>query len=285
MKKLMHAMIIIADAIIREFCTISLRTIHLIINPIIGGIPLIDIIRITIPIFLFSAVWIVFIFEFIANMKNIPNMIEYTVKYMMDVHLFKLIDDIIHPVWVIEDRTIIVFIVEVFIWLKVPKIIDNKQIIFIVWLTLLFIIIIMGITFWIVNIMNIDLIFNKFLIFNNHLWVGTIAIFVASLIITIVEIHVEFTLNIIVFWWLVINPINIVIEAIDWIKKYFISLSLDFLFLLFINVTIAIDLISIIIHIIIQDLFDIAIIGEISIVKIGVVINKKIYSIDGLWVH
>lgn len=276
---------IIIDDIINEFWIINFRIIHLITNPIIGGIPLIDMIKIIIPIFLFSDVWILFMLVLFAIMKNIPSIIEYTIKYIIVAHLFRLIADIIHPVWVIEDKTIIVFMVDVFICLNVPNTIDSIQIIFTFWFKLLFIMINIGIIFWTVNIINIDLIFKRFLIFSNHLWIGTIANFVASLIITTIDTHVEFTVIIKFFWCLAIKPNSMIIEAIDWIKKYFISLSLDFLFLLFMNVTMAMDLISIIIHIMIQDLFEIAIIGEISIVTIGVDINKKIYSIDGLWVH
>jgi len=137
----------------------------------------------------------------------------------------------IHPMWPIEEKDIINFVEVKLNWEITPINIDKTLISIISFHWTFFIKITIGAIFCQVSkIARLShLIFLAML--GSQIWNGAIAILIAKAIIIIMD-GIIMEIFILVISSLDINLNNKILEAEDWIRKYFIALSFDQLFFL-----------------------------------------------------
>jgi len=188
---------------------------------------------------------------------------------------------IIHPKWFTEDRVMINFVEVKLNWDIVPMIIDKDLRMRNIFQDIFFINKIIGIIFC--QVINTAKLFQEiiFAIRINQLWKGAAANFSINTIIMTIEIVIR---RIFVLFNVSLDnkEINNIIEAADWIKKYFILISLDWVVFSAITIiTKDIDLISIKNHIMIHDFLDRKIMGVVTTnivcVKFGYLIFKEFF--------
>jgi len=205
---------------------ISFRIIHLGMNPVKGGIPAIDKrFKVKMSLFIF---WLL---EFsiltllsLITLMFIKRIIEYMIRYIMGILEDELVINI-QPMCLMEEKARIILIEEMLNWDKDPTIIDI--ILIVIKMNEEFnIIILIGMIFWYL-IKIIELFhFILLIIFGNHMWNGDIAIFMAitRMIIMINKfIWINFLCSILML--LFENKINITVDAIAWMRKYFSMFS------------------------------------------------------------
>jgi len=183
----------------------------------------------------------------------------------------------IHPRCLMEDKAIINFVDDMLNWEITPINIDDSLKIKMIFHMLFFISIINGVIFCHVN--KILRLFHDILLDRggSHVWNGAAAILMARAIIIISEGVINVILILMILISLDKNLSRRMQEADDWIKKYFIEVSLDEL-VFFIRIVMmnAIDLISNIIHRKIHELEEIAIRGVMIIIALKIMLEYLI---------